>query len=132
MPVNTRETIDQYFGLLSGELEGNFIDCLDESIVWHLPPHHPFGADFDGKDQVLKMLERGLPMFRLETMKVELHLVVADGEHAFAHFTMRAVTSKGKDYENQYFFRFRVQGGKIVEIWEAMDSLYMASLGMYD
>ena len=129
---DTRQTIENYFAVMNGEGEGNFLDFLSEDIVWHLPPAHTFGSEFRGRDEVLQMLARGMPMFKEGSLKITPHQITVEGDSAFAHFTMTGTTSQGKDYSNQYIFRFRVSGGKITEIWESMDTQYMHSLGMYD
>ena len=130
--MNTKSVIENYFKIISGAKEGNFIDCLAQDATWNLPPHHPFGSVFSGMDNILQMLGRGMPMFEAGSLKFDIHAIVCEDENAFAHFTMTGKTGKGADYSNQYLFRFRVREGKITEIWESMDTQYMHELGMYE
>ena len=129
---STRQTIEDYIAVMNGEGEGNFLDFLSDDIVWHLPPAHPFGSVFRGRDEVLQMLARGMPIFKEGSLKITPHQITAEGDSAFAHFTLTATTGQGKEYCNEYIFRFRVGEGKITEIWESMDTQYMHALGVYD
>ena len=130
--MSTRSVIENYFDVISGKKEGDFIAALSPNITWHLPPHHPFGSQFQGMDKVMGMLARGMPMFREGSLKFQVHTIVVEGDQAFAHFTMTGVTDRDKSYENDYLFRFRVAGDQITEIWESMDTQYMHELGMYE
>ena len=130
--MNSREIIENYFGIIQGERQGDLFECMSDDVIWHLPPHHPMGGEFNGKAAVGEMMAKGMPMFEDGSLKFEIHAIVADGEDAFAHFNMRARTSAGDDYDNMYIFRFRVKDDKIAEIWEVMDTLYMSGLKLYE
>ena len=127
----TRGVVQRYFDALSGDSGGDFLAEMSEDVVWHLPPHHQFGSVFEGQPAIMEMLGLGVNMFDLSTLSVELRVVAADGENAFAHFEMTAKTGGGRDYRNEYMFRFTVREAQIVEVWEMMDTKYMHDLGMF-
>ena len=128
--MNPRQTVQNYFDIIGGG-EGDLFACLSDDIVWHLPPHHPFGSEYKGKAAVAEMMAKGMPMFEADSLAIEVEVIVAEGDNAFAHFRMRARTASGADYDNEYLFRFRVANALIVEIWESMDTLYMRELKMF-
>ena len=128
----TRRVVQRYFDALSADSGGDFLAEMSEDAVWHLPPHHVFGSVFNGKEAILGMLGRGVGMFDLSTLSINHYLLIAEGENAVAHFEMCAKTDAGRDYRNEYLFRFTVRGAKIVEVWEMMDTKCMHDLGMYD
>ncbi len=129
---DTRRVVQRYFDALSGNIGGDFLADMSEDALWHLPPYHRFGSAFAGKQAIMEMLGLGVGMFDLSTLSVNLWVVVADGESAFAHFEMTAKTGAGRDYRNEYMFRFTVRDGQIVEVWEMMDTKYMHDLGMFE
>ena len=40
------------------------------------------------------------------------------------HAHMQGRTASGKDYLNQYHFLYRLDGGRIAEVWEHVDTAY--------
>ena len=38
---------------------------------------------------------------------------------------LRAITGRGEPYENDYVFIFRIRDGRIAEVWENLDTLYL-------
>ena len=129
---STRRVVQRYFDALRADSGGDFLAEMADDVVWHLPPHHLFGSAFEGKEAILGMLGRGVGMFDLSTISVERLFLMADGENATAHFEMSAKTGAGRDYRNEYMFRFTVRDGKIVEVWEIMDTKCMHDLGMFE
>jgi ketosteroid isomerase-like protein len=66
-----------------------------------------------------------------EPMKYERHHLVAEGDIVVSHHTMRTVTAAGDEYENEFAFIFRLEDGRIAEIWEHLDTAHSyASLGL--
>jgi len=58
-----------------------------------------------------------------EIVWVVMHIVV-DGDLIAAHASTRGRTQTDKEYENEYHFLFRLQGEKIDEVWECLDTAY--------
>lgn len=60
--------------------------------------------------------------------KVSIDLLVADDDAVAVETAGTGKLRGGGDYDNRYAWFFRVKDGKIVEIREYLDSLYVAGL----
>ena len=81
-----------------------------EDAVWHLPGRHPMSGDHAGRAAVLAAMRY------FEGIQLELHDVLASGEHAVA--LLRATGSrKGKRYDAREVDIFHLKDGQIVEFW---------------
>lgn len=130
--MSNKALIQQYFDAVAGKIDKPMGDFLADDIEWTLPPAHPFGGPFKGQAQVLEMMGRGSELFLFETITVNVHVLMADGDNVAAHFELRAKTPDGRDYFNQYMFRFQCRNGEIVAVWEFLDTYYQSTLGFFD
>jgi len=95
---------------------------LAEDVVWHWPPF----ADqppMRGREEAMQFVRDGSrPYYQEGTLAIEFgQVMVQDGE-AGCRATLRGTTKKGMPYENAYAFFARIADGKLVEVWEMMDS----------
>jgi ketosteroid isomerase-like protein len=72
--------------------------------------------------QMTRTLDASVPV------AVEVRNLIADGDQAMAEWTSRARSKDGRPYENDYSVVFRVSGGKIVEVREYLDTLYVSQV----
>jgi uncharacterized protein len=95
--------------------------------------------DVHGREAITRMLfgsgfyrdRRSSPEY--DPMSYDFHQILVDGDHAISHHTMKTVTAAGKDYQNEFVFVFRLEDGKIAEVWEHLDTAHSyASLGLND
>ena len=49
---------------------------------------------------------------------------VAEGDHVAVHAHMQGRTASGNNYLNYYHFLYRLNGGRIAEVWEHVDTAY--------
>lgn len=131
MSTPNKELITDYFAVISGESDKPFNDFFSPGVVWHLPPGHPYGARFDGLENVLAMMGQGIGLFEQGSIRVTLLCLIAEGEDVIAQFTLDARMADGQDYCNQYMFRFRFENGQIAEVWEYLDTLYASNKGLF-
>jgi ketosteroid isomerase-like protein len=75
-----------------------------------------------GKEAVLGLLANAKAYFS-ET-DITIDQIVAEGEYVAVHSHMQGRTASGNDYLNQYHWLFRLDGGRIAEIWEHLDTAY--------
>lgn len=67
-------------------------------------------------------------IFRPGDPQVSIDVLVAD-DHAVAAETQgTGKLADGRDYENRYAWFFRIRDGRIIEIHEYLDSLYVSGL----
>ena len=55
----------------------------------------------------------------------DIHHVVVDGDLVALHCTMHALTNVGKEYHGSYHMLFRIEGDRIAEGWEFLDTAYV-------
>ena len=48
----------------------------------------------------------------------------AEGELVSAHYNRTARLAGGGDYDNEYNMLFRLEAGRIAEVWEVADTAY--------
>ncbi len=65
------------------------------------------------------------------SLDVNMEAVIADRHDVAAQFTLSARLANGQPYENRYFFRFRIDDGRIAEVWEYLDTLRQHELGVF-
>lgn len=95
---------------------------LAENVVWHLPPFAK-QPPMEGRDAVLKFLhEAPAAFYEPGTMRIEPIELAAEAGFASCLATLRATTKHGMPYENRYGFFARIDDGRLVEVWELLDS----------
>jgi ketosteroid isomerase-like protein len=110
-----------YDAFNKGDME-TLIPLFDEAVVWHVPGRSPLASDYDGVAQVIEFFGR---LFELSqgTLRLELHDVLANDEHAVALYTVRA-EREGRRLEDNMVATFHVRDGKITEAWTQATDLY--------
>lgn len=129
---SSKALISQYFDSISGQSDTPITDYFAEDIRWNLPPSHPFGGPFVGIPAVLEMMSKGAHCFPYETIAIQLHALIAEEDNVVAHFRLTAQTHDGRDYANEYLFRFKCHQQKIIEVWEFLDTHYQQEMNLFD
>ncbi len=102
-----------------------------EAVWWNGLPHignPPGQTEHRGIDAIVALmsgsgrsdnLHRGVDAYRLETIRYEDVVVLADGDYVVRQHTQRSATHSGRDYCNVYCFvvKFNAEG-KIVYLTE--------------
>src|SRR5205807_7657374 len=99
-------------------LNGLFTD----DIIWHEGGRGPLAGDYKGKEQVFGLLGK---LFELSegTIKVEVHDILANDEHAVALVTISA-SRKGRSFSGTSVDVFHVRDGKAAEFWDNVTDRY--------
>jgi ketosteroid isomerase-like protein len=133
--AGNKQRIDDYMQALLRRFRGQEADLgrfLADDVRWHLPRSAAgFASAIDhvGRQAVLDMLAGDVEKFYLpETIRFETHSLIAEGDRVHLHFSMRATTSSGREYDNRYQTLFRLADGRIVEAWESLDTAYLFGL----
>lgn len=126
----TRRVVTDYVRAL----QRGDIDALRASFApdstWTVCGSTPVSGTWTGPDgilngflaRVLAQLDPAVPP------AVEVHRVLADGEHALAEWTTRARTRDGRTYRNDYAVVFHVVDGRIAEVTEYLDTALMTEV----
>ena len=143
-----RELVKAFFVAISYARPDDLTQLLSDNPTWWIPQS---AADKNaarlqsvagdravhGRDAISRMLfgsgfyrdRRSSPDY--DPMSYDFHQIIAEGDFAVSHHTMRTVTASGDDYQNEYVFVFRFEDGKIGEVWEHLDTAHSyASLGL--
>lgn len=97
-------------------------DYFAEDIHWHIPGRGPLAGDHEGVGQVLALFGRAFELTG-GTLRLDLHDVLANDEHAVALYTANAERA-GKRPQDRIAGVFDIRDGKITQVWLHGDDLY--------
>lgn len=132
--ADNKAVIQDFQRALERKLQGEKVDladCFTEDIAWHFPQStasRSSGSDHYGKAAVLAMFGDVDAFYIADTMQFDYHSFTAEDDRVHMHYTLRATTTSGKAYENQYQSLFRLEDGRIAEVWEYFDTAYLFGL----
>ena len=103
------------------------LDAWDDLLAPELVTHHGSAGDIVGREafvEAIRIYRNSFP-----DLSVELHRVIEDGDLAAAHFTSRAtfvhdyfgIPATGKPWELPGMGFYRVDGGRLIEVWWVED-----------
>jgi ketosteroid isomerase-like protein len=99
---------------------------LTDDACWHLPTSvAQRGFDQDVRGEAVHALFLGSAERYLPGRTWDVHHVVADDDLVALHCTMHARTNVDKEYHGSYHMLFRVEGDRIAEAWEFLDTAYV-------
>jgi ketosteroid isomerase-like protein len=100
----------------------------DDIVMWWPPSAaKQFGGGrcIRGADEFVAFAGEPIDrIYRRETMRWEIHRMVVDGDFVWMRATLTALTPRDVPYQNMYFVMLRIEGDKIAEIWESIDTAY--------
>jgi ketosteroid isomerase-like protein len=100
---------------------------LADDAVWHLPRsiggRRPGGADLHG-DAARAIFTEATGVYEPGATIDVLH-VIAEGDLVALHCNLHARTTSGSDYDGTYHMLFRIEGDRIAEAWEFLDTAYL-------
>jgi len=121
-----RQLVMRYFDIVSGRrTDLNLEDCFSADARWHVPASNPMIHPNP------KCGSSGVAIYQPDTLDICVESVIADAENVAVQFTLRAKLASGAPYENRYFFRFRLDGDRIAEVWEYLDTLHQQRQGAF-
>jgi ketosteroid isomerase-like protein len=87
----------------------------------------PGAGRHEGRDRIInEFLAPIRGAFRAGDPKVHIDVVVSDGDQVMVETRATGERADGKAYNNRYAWSFDLRDGKILNIREYMDSLYVA------
>jgi uncharacterized protein len=112
---NEDRTREAYASFGRGDFDALKNQFWADDIRYHVPGRGPTSGDYEGVDQVLGFFQQ---TFELTggTVRIELHDVLANDEHAVALLTMRAERA-GKQLETNVVQVAHIRDGKTTESW---------------
>lgn len=92
-------------------------EVMDENVIWHVPGNNPHSGDYKGRDETFAYYAK-LGEASEGTLKVEVHDILANDEHAVGMHRDTAQRG-GKSLDTNEILIFHIRDGKIVEGWES-------------
>jgi uncharacterized protein len=132
--MSTASTTDanrQYIRQVMAELDkGNgkpFVEAMADDFSWTIPGDTPWSRTYSGKQVVLNELLRPLyAQFATPYISITRR-VMADGDRVIIEFDGRVTTKAGKAYNNRYCYVCRMEGGKMKDLMEYLDTALVSS-----
>jgi uncharacterized protein len=108
-----------------GNMEALQNKYLAEDIRYHIPGRSPVAGDYEGVAEVLGIFGR---LFELSggTLRIELHDVVANDQHAVALFSTRAEREGRQLDGDEVLICHPSPDGRLAEIWTQPVDQYAA------
>lgn len=132
---NNKAVINAFQQAMARKLGGAEVDLgawLCDDVVWHFQRSLSAAgtaSEYRGKEAVLGLFGGDVGRFYdPSSIRFTYHHITAEEDRVHLHFTLRARTSNGRDYENDYQSLFRLRDGRIAEVWEYLDTAYLFSV----
>ncbi|MEX2394357.1 MAG: nuclear transport factor 2 family protein [Actinomycetota bacterium] len=105
---------ESYEAFARGDLQTVGQNITDD-VVWHVGGRSPVAGDYKGQDEVFGLFGR---LFELSegTLKLDVHDILADDDHAVALVTMSA-DRNGKHLDMRSVHVMNIQEGRTREFW---------------
>ena len=97
-------------------------EAVADDVVWITPGHTAWSGTYRGKANVMAQIFEPLWAQLEGRVTFRTERIVAEGDVVAVECRGRAVTKRGKAYNNSYCLIYRFAGGKIVELTEHMDT----------
>lgn len=86
----------------------------------------PTSGTFSGREAIIDgFLKTAMSHYAPDTIQLQITSMIAEGDRVVLQWTSRAKTVNGRDYENDNIGVFTVRDGKIQNVREYMDTLYV-------
>ena len=88
-----------------------------DDILWHVAGRSELSGDYKGREQVFGFFGKIMELSG-GTSKLEVHDILANGEHGVALVTGTA-TRNGMTFTGQDVHTFHIRDGQVVEFWDS-------------
>jgi ketosteroid isomerase-like protein len=129
-----KQVVARYFDVIAGRrTDLRLEDFFTADARWHVPFSNPLIKPNPkcGIAGVMDVLGSGVALYREGSLDIGIESLIGDGTDVAAQFTFHATLANGAPYENRYFFRFRLEGERIAEVWEYLDTLHQQQQGVF-
>jgi ketosteroid isomerase-like protein len=123
-----KQLLQEIFAALERGDPRPFLDSLDEDFCWTLKGMNAWSGTYRGKQNVRDRLLRPLFANFADQYTNVAHRFIADGDWVAVECHGKVTTKSGKPYNNEYCWVCRVEGGKLMELIEYMDTELVSSV----
>lgn len=124
MSRNADIAVDALRAMTTPSRVEEFLDLLAVDATWTIPGDWPRISGIQERPGLDAFARIAMPAGFPSGCDLEVRNVAEAGDTVFVELVVRAVTAKGRDYENCYCFVLDIVGGRIARIREYMDTLY--------
>ena len=110
-----------YSSITEGNLDG-FFDCLTDDVKWTFIGTRRFGRSFVGKEDITNNLFGPLGEILEGTIRIGIKSLTAEGQRVVMEAEGKSSTKTGGAYNNTYCIVLDLEGGKIANIQEYLDT----------
>ena len=105
-----------------------FVDSFADDVRWTVMGTTPWSRTYDGKAAVLRDLLGPLRERLVHSVRVTPTRILADEDCVVVEARGEATTKNGRPYNNTYCWIFRLDGGKVRDITEHLDTDLVATV----
>jgi ketosteroid isomerase-like protein len=121
----SRRVVERFYGsVAAGDMEA-VVAAFADDVEVEVMGRSPISGRHVGREAFLANA-MGPIMAQLDPGSIELattwEIFAAEGDRVAARMTGRAATTSGKRYDNSYCQLFRIDGGRIAEMYEYLDT----------
>lgn len=125
--MTNKQLLQQIFAELANGNGRPLVESLADDVRWTIGGTTTWSRTYEGKQAVLDELLRPLRERMNGPIKTTAHRFLADEDCVVVEARGEATTKAGRAYNNTYCWVFRVDGGKIREITEYLDTALVES-----
>jgi ketosteroid isomerase-like protein len=121
-----KELVTTFFQLFSaGEIDQAFA-LVSEDVSWWVPGDLPFSGTKTKEQYMLVVgsIQQGFP----DGLALDATAMIAEGNQVAVEVVSNGKHVNGKTYTNNYHFLITIEGGKMVDVKEYMDTLHLYQL----
>ncbi|HUP62281.1 MAG TPA: nuclear transport factor 2 family protein [Thermoanaerobaculia bacterium] len=120
--MTPKELIQSMFDELAKGNSRRFVELMADDITWTVMGRTRWSGTYHGKTKVLNDL-LGVLRARLDgPYRATADRILAEGPYVVVQARGDSKTKAGMPYNNEYCFIYRVEGGKIREVVEYLDT----------
>jgi ketosteroid isomerase-like protein len=120
--TDNRQIIARLFAELSTGNSRPLIEALSDDVTWTVMGRTPWSKTYRGKTAVLKELLGVLGARLADRYRAHADRILADGDFVVVQARGQSTTKQGRAYNNEYCFVYRMNGGRIEEVTEYLDT----------
>ena len=120
--AENKQLIETMFAELSHGNGAGYLERLADDVRFTIIGSTKFSGTYDGKQDVIDRLLTPLMAALEGGLEVKPYRLVAEGDTVVVQADGRSITKTGKRYDNTYCQVFRIEGGKVKQITEYLDT----------
>lgn len=117
-----KQLMQSVFGELAQGNGRPLIDAMAEDFAWIIPGHATWSREWRGKQVVREQLLKPLFERFATTYTSRAHRFIAEDDYVVVETRGDVMTKSGRRYDNTYCLVCRLEGGKLRELTEYMDT----------